>query len=110
MNYGVAPVPGVGQAQLPSLERATLPADVRNGSAEDKRTYQAAMGFERMLLTQLTQRLTTALEASSRDERGGSAIGAYSQMLSDTLADGVARGGGLGLAEDLYRSMRRQER
>ena len=124
MNHGVAAIgsaippppvggpatayPGRGLAELPSLERATLPAEVRNGTVEDRRSYQAALGFERMLLAQLTQRLTSALEASSREDDRGSAVGAYGQMLSDTLADGVARGGGLGLAEDLYRSMRRQ--
>src|SRR5262249_46999615 len=42
-------------SSLPIVPDTALPADVRTGSDKDKQTYQAALGFERQLLTQLTQ-------------------------------------------------------
>ena len=42
---------------LGPIDRALLPADVRNGTPEDRKRYEAALGFERMLVSQLTQQL-----------------------------------------------------
>src|SRR3954468_21935253 len=93
-----------------------LPADVRTGSHKDKQTYQAALGFERQLLTQLTQSMVATTQNgddSSSGDSGDAGFGstdavtqAYNQMLPDQLADSLISGGGTGLAENLYRALR----
>lgn len=100
---------------LPVVPDTALPVDVRTGSDKDKQTYQAALGFERQLLTQLTQAMvsTTQNGDDSSDDSGDAGFGssdavtqAYNQMLPDQLADSLISGGGTGLAENLYRALR----
>jgi Rod binding domain-containing protein len=102
---------------LPVVPDTALPADVRSGSTEDKQTYQAALAFERQLLTQLMQSMTdTATNDSSADDSSGdgddssdgsdAATSTYQQMMPEQLADAVINGGGTGLAENLYRALR----
>ena len=104
---------------LPVVPETALPADVRNGSEKDKQTYQAALGFERELLSQLTQAMVNTTDSgddSSSDDSSDStgstdassdpAIQAYNQMLPDQLADALIAGGGTGLAANLYQALR----
>jgi hypothetical protein len=79
---------------LPPIDQASLPADVRAGSANDRARYQAALGFERQLALQLTQQLTRT---------AGDALGSgpYAQLLPDAMADSIVAAGGLGLARQL---------
>jgi Rod binding domain-containing protein len=96
-------IPSIGagpSSALPAIASAALPREVREGSAQDREVYGAALGFERMLLGQLAQSMTSAAGSSS-----GSS-GPQRELLGDTLADAVASGGGTGLALDLYHSMR----
>jgi Rod binding domain-containing protein len=108
-------------SSLPVVPDTALPADVRTGSDKDKQTYQAALGFERQLLTQLTQAMVSTTQngddsSDSSDSTGddsdagfGSSDAvtqAYNQMLPDQLADSLISGGGTGLAENLYRALR----
>jgi Rod binding domain-containing protein len=108
-------------SSLPVVPDTALPADVRTGSDKDKQTYQAALGFERQLLTQLTQAMVGTTRngddsSDSSDSTGddsdagfGSSDAvtqAYNQMLPDQLADSLISGGGTGLAENLYRALR----
>jgi len=86
-----------------------VPADVRKAGAQAEKTYRAALGFERMLTEQLTKTMATGTEATGEDgeESGASAAtSAYRDMLPGTLADAVTNAGGLGLAHDLYLTMR----
>jgi Rod binding domain-containing protein len=87
-----------------------IPADVRKAGKEAEQTYRAALGFERMLTEQLTKTMATASKALSGEdgEEGGAtaATAAYRDMLPGTLADAVTSAGGLGLAHDLYLTMR----
>lgn len=99
----------IGENALPALNPSFIPADVRNGSAEDKKAYRAALGFERSLLQQLTKTMadTTKTDDSSDEESGETAATQmYKDMLPDRLADSMIANGGIGLAEDLYRSVR----
>jgi Rod binding domain-containing protein len=110
-------------ASLPVVPETALPAEVRNGSEKDKQTYQAALGFERELLTQLTQAMvgtTDSSDGSSSDDGSGDstdstdassdpAIQAYNQMLPDQLADALIAGGGTGLAGNLYQALRKEQ-
>ena len=95
---------------VPPLDQALLPAEVRKGSAADKKDYQAALGFERMLVGELTKAMTaTANPAGDGGDTsilsgGDAATSTYLQMLPDQLADSVMANGGLGLAKDFYDS------
>ena len=99
---------------LPPIDNALLPAEVRNGSAADKKSYQAALGFERMLLGELTKAMAdTAKPADGSDSDSGdggqpqdAVSSMYMQMLPDQLADAVTANGGLGLAKTLYDSVK----
>jgi len=101
-------------SSLPVIPDTALPADVRNGSDTDKQTYQAALGFERQLLTQLTQAMVDSTQqdqdssddSDSTDDGSDAVTQAYNQMLPDQLADSLISGGGTGLAENLYRALR----
>jgi Rod binding domain-containing protein len=102
---------------LPPIDQSLLPAEVRNGSAQDKKTYTAALGFERTLLNELTKSMadtakpddTTSDDGS--DDSGSSqdsATSMYMDMLPDQLANGIVQNGGLGLAKTFYDSMKGQ--
>lgn len=82
-------------AGLPPIDQALLPKDVRSATPARRDAYEAALGFERLLVTQLTH----SLADSTKDALGGETP--YASMLPDALADGVMNGGGLGLARQL---------
>jgi Rod binding domain-containing protein len=85
------------------IDSALLPADVRADGPRARELYTAALGFERMLARELGRSLASAFEGEEGSGGGGEM---YRQMLPDALADGLAAGGGLGLAPALYRSLR----
>lgn len=99
---------------LPPIDQSLLPAEVRNGSASDRKTYAAALGFERTLMGELTKAMAaTAKPVDGGDEGDGedggsqdSATSMYMDMLPDQLADGIQQNGGLGLAKTFYDSMK----
>jgi hypothetical protein len=104
-----------GLAGLPPVDQATLPADVRSAPPAARNAYAAALGFERMLVTQLTSSLADssggALGGTSSangtdgtsDGTGGSSstTSPYAGLLPDALASGIMDAGGLGLARQL---------
>jgi Rod binding domain-containing protein len=101
---------------LSSVTNATLPADVRAASTEDQQSYRAALAFERTLLEQLTKTMSKDMaggdstDGDDSDDAGDSsasaATSAYRDMLPGTLADAVTGSGGIGLAHDLWLTMR----
>ncbi len=66
----------------------------------ERRTEQerAALGFERMLLVQLTQQLAKTAEG---EEGSSAATQAYRDLLPGVMADAIVAGGGIGLADGL---------
>jgi Rod binding domain-containing protein len=70
---------------------------VRKDGADGEQLYTAALQFEQLLTQQLAQDLVPADED----------LGPYAAELPDALAQSVSGGGGLGLALDLYRAMKR---
>jgi hypothetical protein len=82
-------------AGLPPIDQALLPADIRTATPARKDAYEAGLGFERLLVQQLSQSLTD----SARDALGGDSP--YASLLPDALTDGVMGGGGLGLARQM---------
>jgi Rod binding domain-containing protein len=96
----------VSGLELGAISGAAIPADVRAAGQESQDAYKAALGFERMLLTQLTKTMFTTAEGTADGEADSAATGAYKDMLPGTLADAVTGAGGIGLAESLYKTMR----
>jgi Rod binding domain-containing protein len=84
---------------------AVLPAEVRNGGKDAKEAYSAALGFERMLVKQLTKSLTDS-SALGADKDGGGSPAAYREMIGDSIADAITQGGGIGLAHEIYKQVR----
>lgn len=80
---------------LPPVDQSLLPADIRSATPARRNAYEAATGFEKLLVQQLTQ----SLADSAKDAMGGDSP--YASMLPDALAQGVMDGGGLGLARQL---------
>jgi Rod binding domain-containing protein len=80
---------------IPPLDSALLPPDVRTGSQERKDTYAAALGFEQLLVKQLTESLAT----SARSAMGGDSP--YASLMPQAMADGLIDAGGLGLARQM---------
>ncbi len=100
------PISPTGASALPQIEPSALPPEVRRGTPEQKAAYRAALGFERMLVRQLVESMTKSAEAvSGEDESQSAATATYKDLYADSLADNVARAGGLGLARDLYTSL-----
>jgi Rod binding domain-containing protein len=98
---------------IEGIAPASLPADVRNGSEKQKQAYTAALGFERMLLEQLTKPLAQSAMSGNGDTAdsgtedsgsGDSGSAVYGDLISSSMADSVSQQGGLGLADSLYRS------
>jgi hypothetical protein len=82
---------------LPAISEAVLPRAVREGTAKDKEAYQAALGFERLLLTQLVDTMTAGQPALSE--------GPHGSLVKDALADALVSQGGLGLAAQIHSSI-----
>jgi Rod binding domain-containing protein len=109
---GLSGVNGLSTASgLGPIDQSVLPTEVRNGTKADKERYTAALGFEKLLVTQLAKQLadTTKPTGDSSDEDGASGSSAatetYRQMLPDALAGAIAQAGGLGLAQTIYKQL-----
>jgi len=113
---------GMGSA-LPPINAALEPADVRNGNAQVKQAYQEALGFEDVLMQELTQELASTVTSSSDpadgtsdsgDSSDGSSSGllgsdpstsAFASMIPTALTQSVMSGGGVGVADQLARAL-----
>ena len=77
-----------------------LPREVREGTPKQQEAYRAALGFERVLVRQLLSSLgDDALGA------GESTPAPYKDLMPDTMADALTSGGGIGIAEQLYKTL-----
>jgi hypothetical protein len=113
--------PALTSANLPAINPALEPADIRNGNAQAKQAYQEALGFEDLLMQQLTTSLASTIQSptddsslgsddddsdDSDDSSGGilgsdSATSGFASLIPTALTEGVMSGGGLGLANQL---------
>jgi Rod binding domain-containing protein len=111
----VSLTPASGPAGAPVVTQASEPAWVRKGTAATQQDYATALGFERVLVEQLTKSMAATAglggesseEGGSEGETSGSAAGSgeISTMLPQALATGVMNAGGLGLASQITRDM-----
>lgn len=79
---------------LPPVPAAALPRDVREGSRSDREAYEAALGFERMLVAKLVE--------TAMPEREGEDASPYAHAVTGAFADGLMTAGGLGLARQIH--------
>jgi hypothetical protein len=83
---------------LPAVPNTALPAAVRNGSDDDKQAYKAALGFEQILLNQLVGEMLP---------KGTLTEGPYAAPMQEAFTAGLIADGGIGLAAQLYPSLRK---
>jgi hypothetical protein len=83
---------------LPQIPATALPAAVRDGSKADRDAYSAALGFEQILLGQLVGEMVPQGELSE---------GPRAAAMQEAFTSGLIASGGLGLAAQLYPSMRK---
>ena len=86
---------------LPPVGAGALPPGLRDAPVATQREYRAALGFERVLLGQLTSVL--AKNALGGSETASAASKAYQDLLPETLADSLVAAGGIGLAREVAR-------
>ncbi len=101
-------VSSLGSTGLPPVDSTLEPDWVRKGSAQVQQDYQVALGFEEVL----TQQLASAMAPSGSEEESGEGEGSggfgssgLSSLLPQALSQGIASGGGMGLASQLTRDM-----
>jgi Rod binding domain-containing protein len=105
----------------PIIGSSVLPAEVRNGTEQDKKDYKTALSFEQMLVGQLVQSMvgadgSTGADSTDSDSDDGDdtdttpvnplADGPYATQLQDALTSALTSGSGLGLAAQIYKEMR----
>lgn len=88
------------------ISTTPVPAEVRADGVSGERLYDAALGFERILLSQLASGLADSAGTGGDGEDGDASTSMLAQLLPDALADSVGDAGGTGLALELYRSLR----
>ena len=80
---------------LPAIPASAVPAQVREeGGAA---TYKAALGFESMLLDQLSDQLV---------QDAGLGDSPYGAQMTGAFSQSLLQGGGIGLAGALYASLK----
>ena len=107
-----------------------MPADVRAAGKKGEELYADALGFENVLLQQLTQQMfdsdgsdgsnsLAGIGSDSSDDgsddgsddslmSGDSTSSAFTSMLPQALADSLTNAGGIGIADQLYQSFAAQ--
>jgi Rod binding domain-containing protein len=109
--------------QLPPINQALEPADIRNGNTQAKQAYQEALGFEDILMQQLTQELASTVSSPSDDstdssdgsddssDSSGGILGsdpstsAFASMIPTALTQSLMSNGGVGIADQLARAI-----
>jgi hypothetical protein len=83
---------------LPLVPSSALPASVRAGSESDKQAYRAALGFEQIMLSQLVGEMLP---------KGTLTEGPYAAPIQEALTGSLVANGGVGLAAQLYPTLRK---
>jgi hypothetical protein len=113
---------GLPATNLPPINAALEPAEIRNGNARAKQAYQEALGFEDILMQQLTQQLAATVTSpggdssdggsgDSGDSGSGGMLGsdpstsAFASLIPTALTQSVMSGGGTGVADQLAHAL-----
>jgi len=121
--------PALTSSSVPPVNAASEPAEIRNGNAKAKQAYQEALGFEQMLMQQLTTELASTVTSSgdsgssdgsssdggSSDSGGSSGSGgilgsdpstsAFASMIPTALTHSLMSSGGVGIADNLAHAL-----
>ena len=118
MSFGA-----IGTSSVPPIDAANEPANIRNGNATAQKAYQEALGFEDILVQQLTQQLASTVtspsdDGSSDDGSGDSSSGssggilgsdpstsAFASLIPTALSQSIMSSGGLGIADQLAQAI-----
>jgi flagellar protein FlgJ len=97
----IPPIGAIGSGTVSGAQAANGPV---KAEAPDPSVLKAAKDFESIFVRQMLKSLekTTAAGGSAKPTAGQST---YGSMVVDTLADSISKGGGLGLADVVARSM-----
>jgi Rod binding domain-containing protein len=101
------------------IPTTAVPAEVQKKGEQATDTYKAALGFETMLVKQLTKQLSdssalggdggdSATDSDDSDTSAGSSPSAYRDMVADQMAASITNAGGIGIAKNLYQSLMAQ--
>ena len=110
---------------VPVVDAANEPADIRNGNSAAQKAYQEALGFEDILVQQLTQELASTVTSpadgsdssgssgssdSSSDSSGGilgsdPSTSAFASLIPTALTQSIMSSGGVGIAQQLAQSI-----
>ena len=105
---------------VPVVDQASEPAAVRRGGPEAKKAYETGLGFEQMLVSELTQTMTDTISgsgssdpsaagsasgSSSGSSSSDSGLGAYSSLLGGALSSSIMSAGGTGVAMQIAESI-----
>jgi Rod binding domain-containing protein len=82
---------------ISAINDASLPAEIRRGTTQQKQDFKAALGFEQMLVGQLVKSMVGT--------DGPLAEGPYASEMQDTMSSALVGGTGFGLAQQLYKEM-----
>jgi Rod binding domain-containing protein len=113
---------GTIASSLPPVDAANEPADIRNGNTAAKNAYQEALGFEDVLVQQLTQELASTVSSPTDDGSSGDSSGdssdssggilgsdpstsGFASMIPTALTQSIMSSGGLGIAAQLAQSI-----
>ena len=121
MSFGA-----IGDTTLPPVSAANEPADIRNGNSAAQKAYQEALGFENILVQQLTQELASTISSPTDDSSLGSgganssnssnsssggilgsdpSTSAFASLIPTALTQSIMSGGGVGIAQQLAQSI-----
>jgi Rod binding domain-containing protein len=105
-------------SSVPPIDASNEPANIRNGNATAQKAYQEALGFEDILVQQLTQELASTVTSPSDDGSGdsssdssGSILGsdpstsAFASLIPTALSQSIMSSGGLGIADQLAQAI-----
>jgi len=102
----VSSTDALSAAGLPPISEALLPASVRNGSPAAKSAYETALGFEDVLVNELSKAMMSTVSSESDGSTGSSAASSgYSELLPQALTSSIMSAGGLGIAQQIASSL-----
>ena len=113
---------------VPVVDAANEPADIRNGNSAAQKAYQEALGFEDILVQQLTQQLASTVTSpadgsdgsgssgssgssdSSSDSSGGilgsdPSTSAFASLIPTALTQSIMSSGGTGIAQQIAQAI-----
>lgn len=113
-----ASVAGV-TTNIPGLQAADIPDDVRAGNSQAKQAYSEGLAFEQILVNQLVQSMSSDISdggdatdssGASLNQTGllagdGSSTDVYSGMMTQALSSSLMGAGGVGIASELAQAI-----